>query len=380
MTTKRPYRIALDARFFRKETGGIGRYTRELIHHLAAIDAVNEYTVLLTPADAAEWTLDQPNFHTQIIDIPHYSLAEQTKLLKVLQAGKFDLVHFLNFNHPLLYRRPFVVTQHDMTVYFHPVGRSQKSVLRRAAFVTTMKRALKAARKVIAVSEHTARDAEKYLGISHAKMEVVYHGGPDPVEFAFGSKAGVQEYLGTRDPYLLFVSQWRPHKGILTLIEAFAEFKKKTGLPHKLVLLGKQKASQEEVKAALEACPYFTDIIAPGFAPEELLPALYKYADAFVLPSEYEGFGLPVLEAFNYGTPVITADNSSLPEVAGDAALFFPTKDAHALAEQMAVLVGNEKLANELREKGYKQLKKFSWEKTAARTLQVYLSVLERKR
>ncbi|MCC2631454.1 MAG: group 1 glycosyl transferase, partial [Patescibacteria group bacterium] len=210
-----PYRIAIDARFYRTETGGIGRYSQELIKHLAALDQHNEYTVFLTAADLPEWSLVQDNFKVEVVPVPHYSLAEQTKLLRILQNGKFDLVHFLNFNHPVLYRRPFVTTLHDLTVYFAPAGRSQKSKVRRLAFLYTLKRSMMAAKKVISVSEHSARDAEKHMGIPHAKMEVIYHGGPKPVQFEFGNKAKIQEYLGTRDPYFLFVSQWRPHKGIV---------------------------------------------------------------------------------------------------------------------------------------------------------------------
>ncbi|MEI6477919.1 MAG: glycosyltransferase family 1 protein [bacterium] len=378
--TTTPYRIALDARFFRKETAGLGRYTRELIHHLAALDHFNQYTVFLTPADMLEWDLNQDNFQPVVIPITHYSLAEQTKLYVALQKGHFDLVHFLNFNHPLLYRRPFVTTLHDLTVYLYPVGRSQKSRLRRLAFVHTLKRSLKAASKVIAVSENSAADAEKLLGISHAKMEVIYHGGPDPVSHGGGSKGAVQSYLGTKDPYFLFVSQWRPHKGILTLIEAFNDFKKRTGLPHKLVLLGKKKALEEEVQKALEASPYFTDIVTPGFAPDELLPGIYHFSEAYIMPSEYEGFGLMILEAYNFGAPVITAENSSLPEVAGKGALYFPTRDAKKLADRMEQLVSTPGLPDQLREKGEAQMKKFSWEKTARHTLNVYLSVLEKRR
>lgn len=380
MQTSQPHSIAIDARFFRTSTAGIGRYTQQLIHHLAKIDQFNHYTVFITPEDVPEWTLDQDNFTVQVVPIPHYTAAEQTKLLVILQKGKFDLIHFLNFNHPILYRRPFVTTLHDLTVYFFPVGKSQKSKVRRLAFLYTLRRSLKAAKKVIAISENSAKDAEKHLGISHAKMEVIYHGGPDPVAIPFGSKSQVQDYLGTRDPYFLFVSQWRPHKGILTLIEAFNVFKKKTGLPHKLVITGKKNVLEQEVLQALESSAYFSDIIAPGFVPDELLPSLYHFAEAFILPSEYEGFGLTILEAFNYGVPAILAENSSIPEVGGDAALYFPTKDGAALATRMEELVMTEGLAKDLCDRGMAQLAKFSWEKTARHTLDVYLSILEKSK
>jgi glycosyltransferase involved in cell wall biosynthesis len=118
--------------------------------------------------------------------------------------------------------------------------------------------------------------------------------------------------------------------------------------------------------------------VTPGFVPDELLSALYTHADVFVMPSEYEGFGLPVLEALSYGTPTIVANNSSLPEVGGDAVLYFPTRDASALASRMHEIVADENLRARLQKAMPAQLAKFSWDRCAAETLQVYRDVLDR--
>lgn len=374
------YRIAIDARFFQSTTGGVGRYSRELIHRLAQLDSHNHYTIYLTKAGMAEWTLSAANFQPKVIAWDYYTYQEQVHFAAELYKGRYDLVHFLNFNHPILYRRSFVLTLHDLTMYFFPVGRSQKSKIRRLAFIAVLKNAARAAKRIIAVSEYSAHDAEKQLGLSHAKMEVIYEGGPEIPDFPFGNKAMVQDYLGSRDPYFLFVSQWRPHKGILTLIEAFNFFKKQTGASHKLVLVGNQKVSAQEVKEALVSSPYTKDIITPGFVPEEMLLSVFHHATAFIMPSEYEGFGLPPLEAFAAGTPVIVANNSSLPEVAGKAALYFTTRDAHSLADCINQIVADPQLAANLAEKGYKQLKKFSWDKMAQQTLELYYKILEKRR
>lgn len=378
----RSYRIGIDARLFRKAHGGIGRYTRELLFHLFSIDAQNEYFVFLTGADMSEWEWDIPNVTPVVVEIPHYTVAEQTKFAKVLNSYDLDLVHFLNMNHPLAYRRPFVVTLHDLTIWHMPETstKGRASLVKQQAYKLVLRRAMKAARKVIAISEHTAHDAENALKLPHAKMEVIYEGGPQPVSLEFGSKKIVQDYLGTRQPYILFVSQWRAHKGILTLLEAFAEFKQKTGLPHQLVLLGKQEAASEKIRKAVVESPVASEIITPGFGPEELLPALYTYASAFVMPSEYEGFGLPVLEAFTYGTPTIVANSSSLPEVAGNAACYFEPGDGAALAQALTQVTTDAALVEKLRNAGLEQLQKFSWINCAEQTLQTYLSVLEKQR
>lgn len=378
--TKYAHRIAIDARFYRQETGGLGRYTRELIYELSLIDKTNQYTIFLTEKDLPEWNIEQDNFHFQITKASHYSLAEQTLFLIQLYKGNFELVHFLNFNHPILYRRPFVTTLHDLTMYLHPIGRSQKSKLRRLLFILVVKHSLRAAKEVIAISESTAKDAEKYVHLSPTKIEVIYEGAPIPQALPFGNKALVQNYLQQKGPYFLFLSQWRPHKGILTLVEAFNIFKKRTGYPHLLVLVGNQKSASEEIKKMIAISPYTQEIITPGFAPEDLLPSLYHNATAFVMPSEKEGFGLPVLEAFVYQTPVIVADNSSLPEVAGQAGIYFPTKSADELSKCLQKITEDPALVEELRANIPKQLKKFSWAKMAQKTLELYTRVLEKSR
>lgn len=377
-----PYRIGIDARFLRSATGGIGRYSRELIRNIAALDSENEYVIFITEADLPEWEVNQENIHPVVVEAPHYSFKEQTVFYRELRKYGCDLVHFLNFNHPVLYRGPFVTTLHDLTLLHFPdaTARSSKSRLRRYVYHSIMRRSVHRARKVIAISEYTAKDAEHVLGVSQACMEVVYEGGPDVHPLPFGNKKMVQDFLGTKDPYILFVSQWRAHKGISTLLEAFNGIKREFGLPHKLVLTGRQDAASETVRSEIANSPYGADIIMPGFAPDSILPSLYHHASVFVMPSEYEGFGLPVLEAMAYGAPCVVADNSSLPEVSGGAALLFETKNADALGKQIMRIVTDQHLTEELRVKGAAQVKSFSWKKCAMETLKVYAQILERRR
>ncbi|MFA6082512.1 MAG: glycosyltransferase family 1 protein [Patescibacteria group bacterium] len=379
MKDQPPYSICLDARFWRSETGGLGRYTRELIKHLAELDKTNHYTVLLTADDMPEWDIDQANFTPLVVPIIHYSLSEQTKFLQILNQHHFDLVHFLNFNHPIGYLRPFVTTIHDMTLFFFPGGQKKQKPVRRVAFRYIFKHASTKATKVIAISNYTKNDIQKYFHVKSDKIAVVYEGGPDPYKLPKNHLELAQNYLKTNQPYFLFVSQWRPHKGILTLVRAFEQFKRETKLPHRLVLLGSQKMATLEVLDAIKNSEFKADILAPGFAPDDVLASLYKNACAFVVPSEYEGFGLPVLEAYSYNTPVIVANNSSLPEVAGDAAIYFPTKDVAKLAEAMQKITQDHDLDKSLRAREIDQLAKFSWDKCAKETLDVYLSILSSK-
>jgi glycosyltransferase involved in cell wall biosynthesis len=376
------YRIGIDARFYRTTTGGIGRYTQQLLRHLFQVDRQNQYTVFITPDDVPDWNIDLPHVSVVVTPVKHYTPAEQTAFFRMLLAMNLDLVHFLNVNHPVLYRRPFVVTLHDLTIITHPeTTRSKSGVAKRKAYEYMVKRGLRAAKRVIAVTEHTAHDAEAMVKLPHARMEVIPHGVAPAQVIEFGSKCMVYDFLGTKQPYILFVSQWRAHKGILTLVEAFERFKEmhpESG--HVLVLTGDQASAPASLRDRVASSPAVADIIAPGFVPDELLPALYAHATVFVMPSEYEGFGMPALEAMSYGCPVILANNSSQPEVGGKAARYFATRDAVGLAEQLEIVMGDAGVREQMIAAGYQQIKKFDWTKTAERTLQVYLSILERRR
>jgi glycosyltransferase involved in cell wall biosynthesis len=169
-------------------------------------------------------------------------------------------------------------------------------------------------------------------------------------------------------PYILFVGTIQPRKNIARLIEAFAKLKTEN---IELIIVGKKGWLWEEILAAPEKFKIQDRITFLDFVSNEDLPALYKNAQCFVLPSLYEGFGLPVLEAMKFGCPTIISNVSSLPEVGGDAAVYFDPASVDDIAEKIDKVIGDEKLRAEMTEKGYNQVKKFSWEKTASKTLEV---------
>jgi glycosyltransferase involved in cell wall biosynthesis len=297
----------------RRSTGGIGRYTRELLKAMLPMAPDMEFVIFLTSEDAKEFSSNLPNVQLKITDIPHYSLQEQTKLPGILNAEKLDLVHFLNFNHPLTYKKPFVTTLHDLTLLLFPGhGRKKPNPIRFALFKKVFLDSLHRAEKIIAISQYTAQDAHNRLSIPHEKMDIVLEGGPEPLMFAFNTRNVVTEALQSEAPYFLFVSNWRPHKGLNTLISAFEKFKKETNLPHLLALVGNREAASPSVLEAIENSPYKAEIKQLGFVSDEILPNLFNNSTAFIMPSECEGFGLPILEAYAYGAPVIAADNTSL--------------------------------------------------------------------
>lgn len=375
-----PSRICIDARFYRKSTAGVGRYTRALIHNLQKIDDKNKYTVILTPADYAEWPTqhhsDYAGWQVEVLDIPHYSVAEQTKLFDYLQKQRFDLVHFTMFNHPIFYTKPYVVTIHDLTMTIFPLRSPAHP--RTWAYRFIMRDAAQMSQHILSPSQATKSDIHAMLHIAKEKITVTHEAVEDSFKPTHDKEiiTRLREKYTITKPFLFFVNAWRPHKGLPDLINVFAEVKKEHDIG--LVLAGQpDPAFPQVIGSVRRAQENSGDIITPGFIPDEDMVPLYSMAEAFVFPSHYEGFGLGALEAISCGCPTIAAQNSSLPEVLGDAALYFPTGNIEKLAETIRRLLTDTSLQTKLREAGLKQARQFSFTKMAEETLGVYEKVLK---
>lgn len=238
--------------------------------------------------------------------------------------------------------------------------------------------AVKRADKLIAVSASTKRDLlEFFPQLSESKIRVIHHGfGGDFFGTRLSQEAMTQK-LKSHDlqatSYILYVGALQPRKNLVRLIQAFEQAKKR--VPEmRLVLAGEAAWLSESIFSAREKSPYRDDIILTGKVSFEDLRALYQGARFFAFPSLYEGFGLPILEAFASGVPVLTADNSSLIEVAGKAALYCRAESTADIAEKLEYLWKDEALRKNLVARGTEQLKYFSWEKCATETLEYILS------
>ena len=186
--------------------------------------------------------------------------------------------------------------------------------------------------------------------------------------------------MGSEAPYILYISRIEhPGKNHVRLIEAFERFKDATALPHNLVLAGADRERAEEVHARAKASSQADRIVFTGFLRDEQLPHLYAGADLFVLPSLYEGFGLPLLEAMASGTPVACSNLSSLPEVAGEAADLFDPYQVDDMARAMKNILANPRQAAKLRERGQARAAQFSWRLTAEKTLEALETAAKRR-
>lgn len=388
-------RIGIDCRMFQSSFTGIGRYTFELVKTLQRLSAQaqtkaqsqselaakNEYILFLNEPEFSSFTPSEPNFKKVLVDAPHYSLKEQTKFLKILNFENLDLMHFTHFNAPIRYKKPFITTIHDLTHNLFP-GRKMKSFPYRLAYKAVIKNAVKKAARVIAVSNNTKNDLIKILKVPEEKIEVIYEGTNEEFHlFSDTEREKFTEILkdkyGVTPPFLLYTGVHRYHKNLVRLIEAFKILKENhpLGSNHdlKLVITGRADPLYPEVEEEVTKQNLQDSVIFTGLVNEDELIALYNLANIYVFPSLYEGFGLPILEAFACGTPVVASNISSLPEVAGEGnAVFFNPYDPKDMADKIGKVLSDIKLAGDLIRKGSERLKFFSWEKMAEEILKVY--------
>jgi glycosyltransferase involved in cell wall biosynthesis len=370
------FHVAINAHLLSGKPGyrsaGVHQYIYHLLRHLGQADAGLRYTVLLgesalhpNPALAARrsrWPTHR---------VAARVLWEQLAQPRTLRQIEADLVHGPVFVAPLSAPCPAVITIHDLSFIrfphlFRPANRLYLATLTRLS--------ARRARRLIAVSAHTAAETARLLRVEAGRIDVIYHGvapafHPLPTEeiAAFRQRKGLPERL------VFFVGTLEPRKNLERLVEAFARVHDgRTGL----ALAGGKGWLYDKLFAKVEALNLGEEVIFPGYVPEDELPLWYNAATVLAYPSLYEGFGFPVIEAQACGTPVLTSNASSLPEAAGDAALTVDPYDIDALAVQLARLLTDTSLRNELRERGLAHARQFSWPRTAHETARTYRRAL----
>jgi glycosyltransferase involved in cell wall biosynthesis len=298
-------------------------------------------------------------------------------LPRLLAEESFDLLHSPAFIAPLRCPCPCVVTVHDLTFVMFP----QHFERRWRLYLTRMMPfVLRSASAVICVSQQTKTDLLRYYTVSPDKIHVVYN-GIDHARFHPGATLDVNwaRGVGIQGGYLLHVGTLSYRKNIKTLLLAIAQLRSNGKWTNRqLVLAGAEIPAlpgAAEIYETIQALGLYRDVILPGHVPDEHLPGLYAHASALIMPSLYEGFGLPVLESMAVGTPVVASNASSLAEIAGDAAMFFPAQDKAALAAAVVKVVENHSIAEEFRRKGLVWVRQFSWQRAALETIRIYRSV-----
>ncbi len=353
---------------------GIGRYITELTHEILKNDKTNQYVLFFRDA---EKSADYKSYGHKIViaDIPHYSVAEQTQFPAILNNENLDLVHFPHFNVPIFYTRPFVVTIHDLTHTLFP-GKKKSRWYKRLAYSLVIRRAVKASKRIIAVSNSTKQAIVDYYGVPASKITVVYEGANPIYKMMDKAEAfmNVSNRFGITKPYILYVGVWRRYKNLPMLAEAFDRLLEK-GLDFELVLAGEKDPFYPEIESQIFAIKSKAKVKAVGKVGDADLPLLYNGATLFVLPSLIEGFGLTALEASACGVPVACSDIPTLREIMGQGAEYFDPNNLDNMTDVIRGLLDNPKRLEELANLALGRSKHFSWKQAAVDTMEIYKTV-----
>lgn len=371
-------KIALDLRWYGSAHSGVGLVNQYLLAELAKLDAEHEYLVFTGPAHWDEIPALPANFRKVRTTDSWFSFAEQTVFLRDLVRERPDLVHFTNFNAPILYPGKFACTIHDLTTIFYP-GKKMPHFWRRWPFFLALGNAILRSRRVITVSEFTRSDIVRRFPV-HPEKIAVTHLGPAPIpdEPSAAEILRVRTKYGVRPgaKYFLYTSVFRDHKNPDGLVRAFAQLA--SCLPDwDLVMAGRAAPVYldpilAEVRAAgLEDRIHFT-----GMFPDSDRAGLLYGADVFVQPSFYEGFGMSLLDAMAAGTPIASSSAASLPEVGGDAAMYFDPHSVDEMASVLRRLAEDPSLRDTLVRLGRERVQTFSWRRMAEQVLAVYRDAL----
>ncbi len=353
-------------------SAGIHGYIFNSLVHLAQ-EAPQDwrFTVMVGARNAAEFpglTMRRSRWDTEL---PwRRILWEQT--IQPAQLGDFDLYHALAFVGPLR-TPPMVVTVFDLSFIHYP---QLLTPARRLYLRLFTRLSCQRARRVVAISESTARDVVQTLGIAAEQVDVAAP-GYDPARYKPLPAEAVAEFKraqGLPERFWLFVGTLEPRKNLPVLLEAYAALPPQERLP--LLLGGGKGWLYDEVFATIERHQLGESVRWLGYLPAKELPLWYNSAELFLYPSVFEGFGLPVLEAMACGTPVIVSDASSLPEVAGDAGLTLPPQDRSAWTDALQRAFHDETWRQASRVQGLIEARRYSWPMTARQLLRSYACAL----
>jgi glycosyltransferase involved in cell wall biosynthesis len=379
----RPTHVGLNAQLLSLEStyrsAGISWYIYHLLEHLPASSDEFRYTAFTgerkwEPAHGmgAAWT----RWPTRR---PMVRIAwEQVLQPFALASRGVDLVHSLAYVLPAAWSGPSVVTILDLSFVlfperFRPWNRYYLKLFTRLS--------ARRADRVIAISENTSRDAMRLLGLDERKVQVIYCG----VDAAFHplDTRDIEAYRraqGLPEQFILFVGTIEPRKNIAGVIDAYGylsrQWRPSAGKMPDLVIAGARGWYYEEVYRKVEQLGLASHVHFTGYAPAEHLPLLYNAAEAFVYPSLYEGFGLPVLEAMACGAAVVTSNTSSLPEVIGDAGLTVDPHDSEQIGDAILQVLTDRELREHMRARAMERAASFTWARTAQETVAVYRQVL----
>jgi glycosyltransferase involved in cell wall biosynthesis len=365
-------KVGLSTCVIQRGKTGIAQYVFALTRALLDLPDAPELTLFVLEEDRPLFSFAGDRLRFEIVPEKFRSAVRnifwhQAVLPARVRALGLEVLHVPSYRRMLWQRPcPLVATIHDLAP-FHVRGKYDG---KRMLYGRVIARRLAARQdEIIAISENTAADIERFFDLPGERLNVV-HNGLDHSRFCPGSS---ERFAALERPYFLYVSRLEhPGKNHVRLIDAFNRFKSATQSPWLLALGGSDWHGADAIRAAAACSPFSDDIRFLGFVEDGELPALYRSAGAVVYPSLYEGFGFPAVEAMACGCPVLTSHRGALAEVVKDAAAIVDPEDPQAMAVELERLATDESWRSRLVEAGTANAARFSWERCARATHEVY--------
>lgn len=356
---------------------GIGEYAYELLEQFYTLTSKGntDITVYLKDKPRDDMPTSTSNWKYKVLRPRKLWTQFALPLHLLISSNKPDVFFSPSHYAPRFTFIPTAISIMDLSYIHFPELFAKRDLYQ---LINWTNYSIKNAKKIFTISNASKDDILKEYKIEPRDVTVTYPGIREAHRSHMKLEELTKKYSISQN-YILFVGTLQPRKNIVRLIEAFADVKKNVKEKDlELVIVGKKGWLYEEILSAPDKYGVSASVKFLDFVPNEDLSSFYENALCFVLPSLYEGFGLPVLEAMKYGCPVITSNVSSLPEAGGDAALYVNPEDISDISQTMKKLITSPLLRKELVKKGYQHIKHFSWEKTAKETLQVLQEIAER--
>jgi glycosyltransferase involved in cell wall biosynthesis len=374
-------RVGIDGYPLAEPRTGVGHYTLELARALALISPADHFELVSPkPFDiAALREIERANLPNLLTKTPRASSIRghwwSIGLPFYIRRAGFDLFHGTNFDVPLWRQGRSVVTIHDLSALLHP-EKHRSRLVRRARLRLPL--VVRFADKIITPTESVKREVCQRFKVKPEKVTAIHSAArssfkPKP----FAQSAELRKRLRVEDEFLLFVGTLEPRKNLLTLLKAFVQINRQSAHRPQLVIAGGEGWLMDDMFAFVKESGISERLRFTGYLSDEELRGLYSSCKVFLYPSVYEGFGLPPLEAMACGAPVVAGRIPSLQEVLGSNARLVEPLDVNALAGGIVELLEDENQRQTLAAAGLEHSRKFSWEKTARLTLEVYQQVSE---
>ena len=376
-------RIAVNTRFLLKDKlEGIGIYTQEIFKRVVQLMPEHEFYFLFDrPYDAS--FVFAKNVTPIVVSPPArhpflWYLWFEKAIPKILKKHKIDLFISPDGYASLNTNVPQIITIHDLAFEHY---KEHTPFLVYQYYKYFVPKFCKKATKILSVSEFTKQDIIKKYGINEDKIEVVYNGFETHLTSLKGGTRDVVDipevpFRGFRGSYFIFIGAVHPRKNVLGLLKAFETFKSTFSHDNELVIIGRKAWMNAELESFYKQMKFKNDVVWIEKIERNNLLEILQNAFALVYPSFFEGFGIPIIEAMSFGVPVISSNSSCLPEIVENAGILVNPNDTNEIANAMNELVINEKLRNELIQKGKIRAQNFDWNISAKKVVDIILSDL----